>query len=145
MTVDKTYKEEEIQKVFLNCFINAYCSQALSNLKEFYRQEAEEEEEKKELENTKTTQSSQQEQNGDQTTRQGENGTLTSNKETVGIRALEQINVTLTSNKETVGIRALEQIKYARDEERDKIRTFLSSMSVTPQNTRTSGQGNTLQ
>ena len=140
---DGQYQEEEIKKVFLNCFINAYCSQALSNLKEFYRQK--EDEEKKELENTKTTQSSQQEQNGDQTTRQGENGTLTSNKETVGIRALEQINVTLTSNKETVGIRALEQIKYARDEERDKIRTFLSSMSVTPQNTRTSGQGNTLQ
>ena len=124
MTENKSYKKEEIQKVFLNCFINAYCSQVLSNLKEFYRQK--EDEEKKELENTKTTQSSQQEQNGDQTTRQGENGTL-------------------TSNKETVGIRALEQIKYARDEERDKIRTFLSSMSVTPQNTRTSGQGNTLQ
>ena len=127
MTKDKKYQEEEIQKVFLNCFINAYCSQALSNLKEFYSQK--EDKEKKGIKNTSTD-------------LQGENGTLTSNKETVGIRALEQINVRLTSNRETVGIRALEQIKYAKNNEKEEIQKYLNS--ATPQNTQTSGQGNVL-
>ncbi len=169
---DGQYQEEEIKKVFLNCFINAYCSQALSNLKEFYRQEAEleknpddyrqkEDEEKKELENTKTTQSSQQEQNGDQTTQEGENGTLKKepeNTETTQSSQQKQNgdqtnrqgqNGTLASfqgvgncqtNRETGGISALTKIRNARDKERTAIEKYFLGLK----NTRTSGQGTVL-
>lgn len=122
------YQKEEIKKVFLNCFINAYCSQALSNLKEFYRQEAEEE--KKELENTKTTQPSQQEQNGDQTTQEGKNEMLAS----------LQVVGNCKTNRETVGISALTQISDAREKEKTAIEEYFPR----PKNTRTSGRVNTL-
>ena len=108
MTEDKKYKEEEIQKVFLNCFINAYCSQALSNLKEFYRQKAEMEK------NTP-----------------GTHGTLDS---------LYVVSNGQT-NKKIGGIDALKKIRGARDEEKAAIKDYFP----TPQNTRTSGEGNTLQ
>ena len=127
-----TYDDEVLKKIFKNCLINAYYSQALLNLKEFYRQEAEEE--KKELENTETTQLSQQEQNGDQTTQEGRNGKLAS---------LQGVGNCQT-NRETGGSNALEKIKEAKDQEKEEIKKHLNSMSTIHQETQTSGQRNVL-
>lgn len=57
---NKTYDMDKLRNTFKNCFVNAYYLQALSNLKEFYRQE--------ETENTQSTQQSEQEQNREKTT-----------------------------------------------------------------------------
>lgn len=55
---NKVYYTNELSNTFKNCLINAYYSQALSNLKEFYRQETK---------NTQSTQPGQQEQNREET------------------------------------------------------------------------------
>lgn len=57
---NRGYDDEVLKKTFKNCLINAYYLQALSNLKEFYRQE--------EVKNTQSTQQSEQEQNREKTT-----------------------------------------------------------------------------
>lgn len=57
---NKVYYTNELRNTFKNCLINAYYSQALSNLKEFYRQETK---------NTQSTQPGQQEQNREETTK----------------------------------------------------------------------------
>ena len=131
--LDGTYDDKVLKKIFKNCLINAYYSQALLNLKEFYRREAEEE--KKELENTETTQPSKQEQNGNQTTQEGKNEMLAS---------LQGVGNCQT-NRETGGSNALQKIKEAKEDEKIKIeKEELRLRSAMRQNMRTSGQGNVL-
>ena len=130
---DRKYQEEEIKKVFLNCFINAYCSQALSNLKKFYRRKAEEE--KKELENRRKAEEEQKEPENTKTNQEGQNGRLDS-LHVVG---------NCQTNIETGGSNALEKIKEAKDQEKEEIKKHLNSMPTIHQETQTSGQGNVLQ
>ena len=118
--LDGTYDDEVLKKIFKNCLINAYYSQALLNLKEFYRQEAKLE--KNTDEDARTTQ-------------EGKNGMLDP------LRGVGNCQ----TNRETGGSNALQKIKEAKNQEKNKMKPKLDSIPTIRQKTQTSGQGNTLQ